>query len=59
MLLYNCPGSPTIAKGKMRTGPLWTDVRNDRPFDGRGPSAAMFFYASDRADVHPEVHITS
>ena len=31
---------PVLAKGKTRTGRLWTYVRDDRPFGGRDPPAA-------------------
>ena len=34
---------PVLAKGKTRTGRLWTYVRDDRPFGGRDPPAAVFF----------------
>jgi len=34
---------PVLAKGKTRTGRLWTYVRDDRPFAGPDPSAAVFF----------------
>jgi transposase len=34
---------PVLAKGKTRTGRLWTYVRDDRPFAGPGPPAAAFF----------------
>ncbi len=36
---------PVLAKGKTRTGRLWTYVRYDRPFN---PPAAVFFYSRDR-----------
>ena len=45
---------PVLAKGKTRTGRLWTYVRDDRPFGGRDPPAAVFFYSSDRGGKHPE-----
>ena len=35
---------PVLAKGKTRTGRVWTYVRDDRPFAGPGPPAAVFFY---------------
>src|SRR6266571_8236845 len=34
---------PVLAKGKTRTGRLWTYVRDDRPFGGKVPPAAVFF----------------
>src|SRR4030095_7534848 len=33
---------PVLAKGKTRTGRLWTYVRDDRPFAGPDPPAAVF-----------------
>jgi len=48
---------PVLAKGKTRTGRLWTYVRDDRPFGGRDPPAAVFFYSRDRGGEHPELHL--
>jgi len=48
---------PVLAKLKTRTGRLWTYVRDDRPFGGAEPPAAVFFYSSDRAAIHPERHL--
>ena len=39
---------PVLAKVKTRTGRLWTYVRDDRPFGGSDPPAAVFFYSADR-----------
>jgi transposase len=50
---------PVLAKGKTRTGRLWTYVRDDRPFCGRAPPAAMFFYSPDRGGEHPEQHLAT
>ena len=50
---------PVLAKGKTRTGRLWTYVRDDRPFGGRDPPAAVFFYSPDRSGKHPEQHLAS
>jgi transposase len=49
---------PVLAKGKTRTGRLWTYVRDDRPFGGRDPPAAIFFYSADRGAKHPEQHLS-
>jgi transposase len=46
-----------LAKGKTRTGRLWTYVRDDRPFGGPDPPAAVFFYSRDRSGAHPEEHL--
>jgi transposase len=48
---------PVLAKGKTRTGRIWTYVRDDRPFRGKAPPAAVFFYSPDRTGVHPEQHL--
>ncbi len=48
---------PVLAKGKTRTGRLWSYVRADRPFGGRDPPAAVFFYSPDRTGAHPERHL--
>ena len=51
------PTVPVLAKGKTRTGRLWTYVRDDRPFGGHDPPAAVFFYSPDRGGEHPEQHL--
>ena len=48
---------PVLAKDKTRTGRLWTYVRDDRPFAGPDPPAAVFFYSRDRGGEHPEQHL--
>src|SRR6202048_2520599 len=48
---------PVLAKVKTRTGRIWTYVRDDRPFGGKAPPAAVFFYSPDRARIHPEQHL--
>ena len=48
---------PVLAKVKTRTGRIWTYVRDDRPFGGRAPPAAVFFYSPDRAGIHPQQHL--
>jgi transposase len=48
---------PVLAKVKTRTGRLWTYVRDDRPFGGGSPPAAVFFYSPDRGGAHPEQHL--
>ena len=50
---------PVLAKVKTRTGRLWTYVRDDRPFAGPDPPAAVFFYSRDRGGEHPEQHLVS
>ncbi len=48
---------PVLAKGKTRSGRLWTYVRDDQPFGGRDPPAAVFYYSRDRTGEHPERHL--
>jgi transposase len=48
---------PVLAKGKTDTGRCWVYVRDDRPFAGTGPPAAMFYYSRDRAGEHPQAHL--
>lgn len=48
---------PVLAKGKTDTGRLWTYVRDDRPFGGDSPPAALFYYSRDRGAEHPEGHL--
>lgn len=49
---------PVLAKGKTVTGRLWTYVRDDRPFAGRAPPAAVFYYSPDRRGEHPQGHLS-
>ena len=44
---------PVLAKGKTDTGRCWVYVRDDRPFGGPDPPAAMFYYSRDRGGEHP------
>ena len=48
---------PVLAKGKTDTGRCWVYVRDDRPFGGRDPPAAMFYYSRDRGGEHPARHL--
>ena len=50
---------PVLAKGKTVTGRCWTYVRDDRPFGGRAPPAAVFFYSRDRSGEHPQHHLAT
>src|SRR2546421_4645191 len=51
---------PVLAPGtgKTKTGRLWTYVRDERPFAGSRPPAALFFYSPDRKGEHPQAHLT-
>jgi transposase len=48
---------PVLAKGKTTTGRVWVYVRDDRPFGGTGPPAAVFQYSRDRGAEHPQDHL--
>ena len=48
---------PVLAKTKTITGRLWTYVRDDRPFGGLAPPAAILFYSRDRGGEHPCRHL--
>ena len=48
---------PVLAQGKTITGRLWTYVRDDRPFGGPDPPAAVFYYSRDRGGEHPDRHL--
>ncbi|WP_085931395.1 IS66 family transposase [Aurantimonas manganoxydans] len=49
---------PILTKGKTVTGRVWVYVRDDRPFDGPAPPAALFYASRDRTAKHPERHLT-
>lgn len=48
---------PILAKGKTDTGRAWVYVRDDRPFGGTSPPAALFHASRDRSGDHPERHL--
>jgi transposase len=48
---------PVLARGKTVTGRVWAYVRDDRPFGGPAPPAAMFRYSRDRTAEHPNRHL--
>ena len=50
---------PVLAKGKTETGRCWTYVRDDRPFGGPEPPAAMFYFSRDRKAEHPDTHLAA
>ena len=50
---------PVLAKGKTDTGRIWVYVRDDKPFGGPMPPAAVFYYSRDRAGEHPQAHLAS
>jgi transposase len=49
---------PILAKGKTVTGHIWTYVRDDRPFGGTAPPAALYYASRDRRQEHPERHLS-
>jgi transposase len=50
---------PVLApgNGKTKTGRLWVYVRDERPFAGQRPPAALFRYSPDRKGQHPRDHL--
>ncbi len=50
---------PVMAKVKTDTARLWVYVRDDRPFAGADPPAALFHYSRDRRGEHPRAHLSS
>ena len=46
-----------LARDKTIIARVWTYVRDDRPFGGTSPPAAMFRYSPDRAGEHPQQHL--
>lgn len=48
---------PLLARGATRQTRLWTYVRDDRPFAGGAPPAALFFFSPDREKTNPNRHL--
>jgi transposase len=48
---------PLLAKGKCRQARLWTYVRDDRPFGGHDPPAAVYYFSRDRTGANAERHL--
>src|SRR5437773_3962657 len=48
---------PILAKVKTVKGHIWTYVRDDRPFGGRAPPAALYYASRDRRHEHPVRHL--
>ncbi|MGY4177830.1 transposase [Bradyrhizobium sp. USDA 4518] len=48
-----------LAKGKCTTGRIWTYVRDDRPFAGPAPPAAVYYASGDRRGEHPQKHLAA
>ena len=52
---------PVLAPGpgRTKTGRLWVYVRDDRPFRGKDPPAAAYYFSPDRAGEHPAKHLAN
>jgi hypothetical protein len=48
---------PVLAAGKTDTARCWIYLRDDKPFGGIGPPAAIFHYSRDRKGEHPQAHL--
>jgi len=45
-------------RGRTKTGRLWVYARDDRPWNGPDPPAAVYFYSPDRKAERPATHLT-
>ena len=50
---------PVLALGKCDVARCWVYVKDDRPFGGLDPPAAMFYYSRDRRGEHPQAHLAN
>jgi transposase len=50
---------PVLARGKTDIGRSWVYVRDDAPFGGPAPPAAVFYYSRDRGGTHPQGHLAA
>ena len=50
---------PVQALGKCDVARCWVYVKDDRPFGGSDPPAAMFYYSRDRRGEHPQEHLAN
>jgi transposase len=48
---------PVLAAGKTDIARCWIYLRDDRPFGGTGPPAAILRYSRDRKGEHPQTHL--
>jgi transposase len=46
-----------LAKGRCAKAIVWVYVRDDQPFGGTDPPAALFHYSRNRRGEHPERHL--
>lgn len=50
---------PRLAKYKTDVARFWDYVRDDRPFGGPAPPAALYHYSRDRKGEHPRTHLAN
>jgi transposase len=50
---------PVLAKTKTKVGRIWVYVRDDRPFGGKDPPAAVFEYSPSRHGEYPRKHLAA
>jgi transposase len=48
---------PILAKGQTVKGHIWVYIRDDRPFGGRAPPAALYYASRDHRHEHPARHL--
>jgi transposase len=48
-----------LALGKCDLARCWVYVKDDKPFGGSDPPAAMFYYSRDRGGAHPQAHLAN
>ena len=48
-----------LAFGKCDLARCWVYVKDDKPFGGSDPPAAMFYYSRDRGGAHPQAHLAN
>ena len=46
-------------RGRTKTGRLWAYARDDRPWAGPDPPAAVYFYSQDRKGERPAAHLAT
>jgi transposase len=50
---------PVMALGKCDVGRVWVYLKDDRPFGGSDPPAAIFYYSRNRSGEHPQAHLAN
>jgi transposase len=48
---------PRLRSDQPAIARAWVYVRDDRPFGGPAPPAAVFYYSRDRGGQHPQAHL--